>query len=77
MIPERRPLFLEVLDHEEYVEVDVDRDAEGRIVNATPIEGTRTAFLHLKSPSGSVLRAEISHEHLYPLLALMIPDFTA
>ncbi len=62
---ERKPIFLEVVNHEEYVEVDV--------ATKTPIKGTETAFLHLKAPDGSTGRAEIPHAWLGNVLALQFP----
>ncbi|AGP40765.1 hypothetical protein [Sorangium cellulosum] len=72
---ERRPLFLEAVDHEEYVKVEPEYGPSGEVISASPIEGTRTAFLHLRRSDGVVVRAEIPYEHLDPILALMIPDF--
>ena len=66
LLPKPHPLFLEVVDHEEYVEFDEE--------SRTPIEGTRTAFLRLKDPDGRIVRAEIQHGDLDPLLALIWPE---
>ena len=75
MIPERRPVFLEVVDHEEYVEVDVERDASGKVIGGeVKKEGARTAFLHLRAPDGRIVRAEIPHGDLDPILALIYPE---
>ena len=65
-IPTRSRLNLEVVDHEEYVGID-----EARV---TVVEGTRTAFLHLRTPGGDVVRAEIDHRDLDRLLAQMWPE---
>jgi hypothetical protein len=72
---ERVPLFLEVVNHEEYVKVEVE---SGEVIGTKPIEGSGTAFLHLRAPDGTVVRAEIPHERLDDFLALMFPqDFAA
>jgi len=71
---ERRPLLLEVVNHEEYVEVEPEYGPTGEVVASTPIEGTRTAFLNLRAPDGTTVRAEIPHERLDDLLAMMFPD---
>lgn len=68
-IPERRSLFLEVIDHEESVETK--RDSTGKTV---PIEGSGTAFLHLRAPDGTIIRAEIPHEELDRVLWFIWPD---
>jgi hypothetical protein len=60
----RVPLFLEVVNYEESVEV----------VNGKPLEGSETAHLVLKTPDGSVVKAEIPHKELGPLLAKMWPE---
>ncbi len=74
---DRRPLFLEFLDHEEYVELD-HQLRPGEVTRAIPIEGSRTAFLLLRAPDGSVVRAEIPQARLDGLLALQFPeDFKA
>lgn len=72
--PAHRPLFLEVVDHEEYVDLEVERDETGKIIKQTPINESRTAFVHLRVPSGKVIRAQIPHENLDEILALMGPD---
>lgn len=71
---QRRQVMLEVVKHEEYVDVEVRRGPEGEVLEATPKEGTRTAFLHLQMPGGKVIRAEIPHEDLDAVLALMWPE---
>lgn len=76
MIPENRKLSLEVVDHEEFVEIHHDRGPDGVVLNSTPIRGTESAFLLLKAPDGRVIRAQIPHTDLDPVLAMMIPDFT-
>ena len=68
MIPERRPVLLEFVDHEEYVEVDPS------VLGTGPIVGARTAFLHLRAPDGTLVRAQIPHEQLDGLLALTWPE---
>lgn len=60
-----RRVFLEVIHHEEFVDLD-----DG----LNPIAGTRTAFLHLKTPTGTAIRVEIPHENLDPLLTLLWPE---
>lgn len=67
-------LFLEVVNHEESVEIEQIRDPSGAIVQSKPIEGTRTAFLHLRAPNGTMVRAEIPPERLDEFLALMMPE---
>jgi hypothetical protein len=71
----RRKILLEVVDHEEFVEVDERRDDSGRLIEARPKEGTRQAFLHLQGPDGMLIRAEIPAGQLDPILALLYPDF--
>lgn len=67
LAPRVNPVF-ELVRHEEYVEIDD--------VTRKPIDGTRTAFLHLKAPDGRIIRAEIPHADLDPVLAMMFPkDF--
>lgn len=65
MTPSQRRLLLEVVDHEEYVDLDDSHQ---------PVEATRTAFIHLKLPEGPTVRAQIPHENLDPLLAKMWPE---
>lgn len=72
---ERSSASLEMVDHEEYVEVEHEYGPNGEIVNSRAVEGTRTAFLRLKVPEGQIIRAQIPHEHLDPVLAMMAPDF--
>lgn len=74
---ERRALFLEVVNHEEYVQVEPHYGPSGEILGATPLEETRTAFLNLQLPDGTIVRAQIPYEQLDSILALMIPDFDA
>lgn len=74
MIPARRKLFLEVVDHEEFVEVEKSVDAQGNVQHEV-VEGSRTAFLHLQVPGGTRMRVPIPYEELDPILAKMIPDF--
>ncbi len=74
MIPPRRKVFLEVINHEEYVQVEPKYGPDGKVAGGTPIEGTRTAFLHLLAPDGTVIRAEIPHGHLDRVLAMVFPD---
>jgi hypothetical protein len=72
-----RSVFLEVVDHEEYVEVEPEYGPSGEVIAATPIEGTRAAFLNLRLPDGATVRAQIPPKQLDPILALMIPDFVS
>jgi hypothetical protein len=55
-----KPVYLEVVKHEEYAHVELNT--------------LRTAFLHLKTPSGSSFRVQIPHDQLDPTLALIYPD---
>jgi len=68
------PLFLEVVEHEEYVDIDAEYDASGKLIRTTPIESTRTAFVHLRAPDGTTVRAAIPSERLDDFLAMMFPD---
>lgn len=63
---ERKTIFLEVVNHEEFVEVD--------IATKTPIKGTEIAFLHLKAPDGSTAKVQIPHHWLGNILALQFPN---
>jgi hypothetical protein len=59
-----------VIDHEEYYELEPLEDGKKAV-----IEGSQTAFLHLRAPDGTIVRAEIPYAHLDKLLAMIIPDF--
>jgi len=62
------PIILEVLDHEEYV--DLERNSAGQW---EPVAGTRTAFLNLRWPDGTRVRGQIPHDRLDDILVLMFP----
>lgn len=74
MTPTRQVVFLEVVDHEEYVEVEARYGPTGELVGATPLGETRTAFLHLQAPDGTRIRAEIDHGQLDAVLGMMFPE---
>jgi len=84
MIPKHllpRTVLLEVVNHEEYVEYESELDPDGkqtlkRSLDGKPIkiEGSETAFLHLKALDGKIIRAQISHENLDKILALRFPE---
>jgi len=73
-VPAVRQVSLEVIDYEEYVEVEEERGEAGELLSTTPIEETRTAFLHLRLPNGKMVRAEIPPENLDDVLAVMFPE---
>ncbi len=71
MIPKNRELFLEVVGHEEFVDIQHDYDVDGTITNSYRVPGTERAFLLLKAPNGATIRAQIPYEDL----AMIVHDF--
>lgn len=68
-VPTPRKVFLEVVDHEEYVEFEKSGSAP-----YVKIDGSETAFLNLRLPNGKMVRVEIAHGNLDDVLALMFPE---
>ena len=74
MPPKPKPLFLEVIDYEAYVELKPKPPSSDKVVGYTKREGTEAAFLHLRAPDGTTVRAEISYERLDDIFSLMFPE---
>jgi hypothetical protein len=71
MSHKRYPLYLEVVDHEEFADVE-QTESDGLV----KVAGSEKAFLNLKASNGLKIRAEIPHGVLNEILALMFPmDF--
>jgi hypothetical protein len=73
MAPVRRPLVLEVIDHEESVNIERQAGPSGEPEWRATEDG-RTAFIHLRAPDGSTVRAEIPQDRLDHLLGFMFPE---
>ena len=65
----RYPLYLEVIEHEEYVGIDqTQSEVPAKVL------GSEKAFLHLKATNGMKLRVEVPHSTLNDILSLMFPE---
>lgn len=73
-----RLLNVDVVDFEETREIHRTVDIEGNVVEMRPIPGSDRAFLNLRLPNGTVVRAEVPHAdfetHVYPAMGPPIND---